>query len=190
VHRETFAVATALLDVHLDSEVVAALAVVEADLVLLLERAKQVACVLEGDLRALVEAQESLVSFAERLAEAQLLDRAGRCGRLAPEKAEDAKEGGESRGFAPDAGIPHEERALARALAAMPPHVAAGAVGDVRPIELADAVVGEAGPAADRARARLVPDQAQGQVEPQAIARVSVVGNANVSCLDASICRW
>ena len=57
-------------------------------------------------------------------------------------------------------------------------------IGDVGAVELADPVVGQAGPAADRARARLVPDQPQGEVEPQPVARVSVVGDAHVDCLD------
>src|SRR5688572_32255200 len=104
-----------------------------------------------------VETEKRLVGFAEALAPAQVLDGARRATVVALQESQDAEQGGETRRFAPDAGVAHEERALARALAAVPPEIAPADVGHIGAIELADAVVGEAGPAADRARARLVP---------------------------------
>ena len=101
----------------------------------------------------------------------------------APQEAEDAEEGGEASRLAPDPGIAHEERALPRALAAMAAYVAPARVGDVGAVELADPVVGDAGPTLDRARTRLVADQPQGEVKSQAVARVTVVSNSHVDAL-------
>jgi len=53
--------------------------------------------------------------------------------------------------------------------------VAGGVVGDIRAVELADAIVGEARPGADGARARLVVDEAQRQVDSLAVAAVTIV---------------
>src|SRR6187200_3119239 len=97
--RAEFAGFRAFRVAHDDEEAAAALAVIEADFVLLLERAEQVAGMLKGDLGPLVQAQECLVRFAERLAEAQLFYRSRRRGGLAPQQPEDAEEGGETRGF-------------------------------------------------------------------------------------------
>ena len=59
------------------------------------------------------------------------------------------------------------------------PHGVARAGAHVGAVELADPVVGEAGPAADGAGAGLVADQAHGEVDAQAIAVVTVVGNSH-----------
>ena len=131
----------------------------------------------------LEQAREGFVGLAKALAPAQVLDRARRRCTFAPQEPEDAEEGGKASRLAADPGVAHEERALARALAAVPAHVAPAGVGDVGAVELADPVIGQAGPALDRARARLVADEPQGQVESQAVARVAVVGDSHVDTL-------
>jgi hypothetical protein len=50
---------------------------------------------------------------------------------------------------------------------------------DVAAIELADAIVAEAGPLADGERARFVTDQAQRQIEALAVAGVTVVRDSH-----------
>jgi hypothetical protein len=109
---------------------------------------------------------------------------------VALQQAQDAEEGGEPGRFAADTGVTHEEGALPRTLAAVPPHVATPGIRDVGAVELADPVVRKASPAADRARARLVAYQAQGEVEPESVARVAVVGDAHGGCLDDAGWYW
>jgi hypothetical protein len=124
------------------------------------------------------------------LAPAQVLDRARRSRAIPLQEAEDAEQRREARGFAANDGIAHEEGALPGALAAVPADVATARIGDIGPVELADPVVREPRPAADRARARLVADEPQGEVQPQPVARVSVVGDAHVGRLDAPEWYW
>ena len=50
---------------------------------------------------------------------------------------------------------------------------------EIGAIELADAVVGQAGPCTDGVRAGLVVDEAQREVEPQSVAAVAVVGDTH-----------
>ena len=51
---------------------------------------------------------------------------------------------------------------------------------EIGAIELADAIVGQPGPCTDGVRARLVVDEAQREVEAQAVAAVAVVGDTHV----------
>src|SRR4029453_16930442 len=51
--------------------------------------------------------------------------------------------------------------------------------GEIRAIELADAIVREAGPFANGVRARFGTHETQGQVEAQPIARVAIVRDAH-----------
>ena len=54
-------------------------------------------------------------------------------------------------------------------------HAPAAGLVEIGAIQLADAVVGEAGPRPDGVRARLVVDEPQRQVEPQPVAAVTIV---------------
>ena len=76
------------------------------------------------------------------------------------------------------------------ALAAVAAHLASACIGDVGAVELADAVIRESGPAAYGPRARLVADEPQCEVEPQPVARVSIVGNAHECRLDPVSWYW
>ena len=145
---------------------------------------------LERDLRVLEQRREGLVGLAEALAPAQLLDAARRMAGFAAQQAEDAQERRQACRLAADRGVAHEIGALARALAAVPAHVAAPGVGDIGAVKLADPVVGQAGPATDGAGTRFVADQAQRQVQPQPVAGISIVGNSHVYRLDSGLSYW
>src|SRR5271165_428874 len=69
---------------------------------------------------------------------------------------------------------------LARRLAAMSQYAPRALGRNVVAIQLADPIVTEPGPLTYREGARLVVDQPPSQIEPQLIARVTVVGNSHV----------
>jgi len=82
-----------------------------------------------------------------------------------------------------------EVRALLRRAPARPRHRAARLL-HVAAIELADAIVREAGPRPYGLRARLVLDEAQGEIETEPVAAVAVVGDAHGPPLRERSCNF
>jgi len=134
--------------------------------------------VLEADPRQCMLLQEALVGLAEALGPAQPLDSAGKRGR-GLQQPELAEERGERRGLQPEFRVAQEVRSLPRRLAPVTADLPVAGVGDVAAVQLADPVVAESRPVADRAGTGLVADEAQGEVEPQPVAGVSVVGDTH-----------
>lgn len=170
-------------------EAAAFAATIEPQLISSGERGREEDRVLEGDLRSREQLPESLEGLAEKLAAPEPGKRhasrwhcAGRRGRRCARRhdAEQCQHAREHGTLVLKPCGPREIGDLVWRLAPMARQVASRMI-HVGPVELANAIIGEARPGADGPSAGLVAQEAQRQLHARALLAVAIVGDAHGS---------
>ena len=150
-----------------------------ADLIAPRQREQQKPGVLERDARRRMHFLIGLVGAAQQRAGFQRAHVIARldAARAGAHQAVHQEQAGELRRVEIELRVAEEERRLPRRLAAVAGDIAHIAVQDIASIQLADAIVAQARPLADRVSAGFVADQPQRKIKFLPVSRVSIVGH-------------